>query len=115
MEGKQQGSGLNQERRIAVISRGEQRRPPGANGQTSGVIGYGDFIHDKGAQHVMFIYTIRFILLYIAMQPSPLPKTPSKKDVKSSIEVLIASDANFLRGPQINIISASDQQANTNS
>ena len=48
------------------------------------------------------------------MQPSPLPKTPSKKDVKSSIEVLIASDANFLRGPQINIISASDQQANTN-
>lgn len=48
------------------------------------------------------------------MQPSPLPKTPSKKDVKQSIDALIAADVNFLRGPQINIISASDQQTNTN-
>lgn len=49
------------------------------------------------------------------MQPSPLPKTPSKKDGKSNIEVLIASDVNFLKGPQINIISVSDRQTNANS
>lgn len=66
LEGKQQGSRLDEERRAAVIPGGEQRRPPGANGQTSVILGYGDLIRDKGAQHVMFIYTIRFNLLYIA-------------------------------------------------
>lgn len=49
------------------------------------------------------------------MQPSPLPKTPSKKDVQQSIDVLVSADVNFLRGPQINIISASDQQTSANS
>lgn len=49
------------------------------------------------------------------MQPSPLPKTPSKKDVQQTIDVLVSADVNFLRGPQINIISASDQQTSANS
>lgn len=65
LEGQQQGGGRNEERGATLIPCGKQRRSLGANGQASVVIGHGDFIRDEGAQHVMFIYTIRFNLLYI--------------------------------------------------